>query len=1771
MATASAASSAADAAKRNKLFSGATAQVGVEPSANLRMPRPLAAPFAVSGITATKEDAFNDSNNDGKAKPGDTISYTVVITNNAATDAANVVFSDTIDAQTTLVNGSIQTTPVARTDTYAVTGNIQRSITATNEGVLNNDIDPDGTGTLSVTSTGAQTTAQGGNLTLNADGTFTYNPPAGFDGTDTFNYTITDGTGSGTGKMVFNISGMFWFIDNSQATNGDGRLTNPFNNLASFASINDGAGNHPAANDNIFLYRQSASDYTGGTPLLNGQKLIGQGATASLSTITGITPPPGSLPLPATGGTNPVIVNGAGNDVTIVAGSAGNTIRGVSFGNASGSAIASGAGFGTLNVSDSSISTTGQALNLNTGTLAATFATLASSGGANNIKLTSVNTGLTVSNGNLSGSTGTALDASNGATGVMNITYPGNITNTNGQTAIKISNAGGGTLTIGGTVTVSGGVAGNTNDGIVIDGNDTAAYTVGINVASINTSSMDDGLVLRDLPGSSSVTISSGSITSQGAGRRTIDFESENTAGTYNFSAVDFNNNNGDGFSFGSGQSGTYSFRDYTVNNPNGGTGINVSGGSPAITFRRIDQNGGTNGINVSNNTTGSFTVNGTGTTDGSGGTIQNVTAKGASFATANNVTLKNMNFSSTGTTDADPAACGADNVGNTNCNGAIHLATVTGVTLDNIDTNGGQYGVNGNNVTTFSLANANILNHGNGANEHGIRFINLKGTSSINSVAVSGSFTDNLRVYNTAGTVTLTLKNSSFNNTNGTSGNAGVNLITDTTANMTVNVQGSTFDNNRTVGLLGTFQGTSIANITVTTNPDNASDRSLFNSNNEGIDLGAQGSADLTFNINNSDFLFNDAQAMNLLTGADSTSTCDVNGTVANNVIGNATALSGSTTGQGIRLDYRGNSDAALTITNNNIQHTHQQGIQALSRLSVAGCAAGNCGTLALTVTGNTVGTPDNSPNAASNVNGMTFTAEDARSICLDIENNTSSGNTNTATGYGIRTRQADSAVFQLEDFTGTGTSATSVEDFLDSPRNNATADVQTSGTGTLVNYTGSSGCANSVATSPSSMLQTSTREFYAQNAQEAPEKVAPAASVAETRTASTSSKASDEAKTTARSIADVIARASRRTEQPTEEVELASAGVAASNFAAAVRLAPEVAGITDAGTGRRRSSNVKAREQKALATTSAALFSGETVTRNIGTLPAGASVTITFQVTVNDPFTGATDQVSNQGSVTSSFPTVQTQNKEGNTVSGGATITQIEAPPDITINPATAVEPQSGSSDAVFTVSLSRTATSTITVNYQTEDGTATIADGDYSPTSGTLTFTNGQRVQSISVPVLANTSTTEPEPDETFKVKLTGTAGGRIKPSPDDAATGTITATATPAPVVISEFRSAGPNGAEDEFIELYNNTNAVSVDISGWSIVQLAPGNCAATPVIIATIPANTILQPRKHYLLVGSGYAAGTLNSYAAPEPGAPTLSPSLDDGASIGLFKTATIEGLTSDNRVDAVGFISNSSQNNCDLLREGSALDSPVGSGSNSDYSFMRMPSDKLQDTNQNRNDFIIVSTTPTTPVGSNPTPIQGSPGPENTSSPTWKSLTEMDSALIAPNVSQANSPNRHIVRVPYDDTITPSGPTGVGSQYAATMSVQRRYFNNTGQTVTRLRIRVVDMTTTNVPNIYAPSSQVDLRLLSSDGATRAPAGFPNLKGLTLDRAANQPRGGGINSSATAMTVNVSPLATADDPNTPNVIENAVDLQMLLGYTGSGKFRFFIMVEALP
>lgn len=89
----------------------------------------------------------------------------------------------------------------------------------------------------------------------------------------------------------------------------------------------------------------------------------------------------------------------------------------------------------------------------------------------------------------------------------------------------------------------------------------------------------------------------------------------------------------------------------------------------------------------------------------------------------------------------------------------------------------------------------------------------------------------------------------------------------------------------------------------------------------------------------------------------------------------------------------------------------------------------------------------------------------------------------------------------------------------------------------------------------------------------------------------------------------------------------------------------------------------------------------------------------------------------------------------------------------PTISITDVTVTEGNSGTTDAVFAVTLSAASPQTVTVTFTTADGSA-ASPGDYQSTSGTLTFAPGETSKSITVQVKGDTVD---ETDETFHVSL------------------------------------------------------------------------------------------------------------------------------------------------------------------------------------------------------------------------------------------------------------------------------------------------------------------------------------------------------------------------------------------------------------------------------
>jgi hypothetical protein len=392
-------------------------------------------------------------------------------------------------------------------------------------------------------------------------------------------------------------------------------------------------------------------------------------------------------------------------------------------------------------------------------------------------------------------------------------------------------------------------------------------------------------------------------------------------------------------------------------------------------------------------------------------------------------------------------------------------------------------------------------------------------------------------------------------------------------------------------------------------------------------------------------------------------------------------------------------------------------------------------------------------------------------------------------------------------------------------------------------------------------------------------------------------------------------------------------------------------------------------------------------------------------------------------------------------------------------------------------------------------------------------------------------------------------------------DVAVYGTTGPPATAGQLVISEFRVRGPSGATDEFIEIYNASGA---DHTVSAISGTGYGVAASDGTTRCTIPNGTVIPNRGHYLCTNSG--AYSLGGNAT---GDATYTTDIPDNAGIALFNNNTGGGsYVLANRLDAVGSTSEANT----LYKEGTGY--PALTPFSIDYAFVRdncgkggsittfgpCPSGGLPvDTDNNAANFYFVDTNGTSAGAGQ---RLGAPGPENLASPIMRNAS-FGVVLLDATVAGSAPPNR--VR---DFTSDPANNSTFG-----TLDIRRRIVNNTGGNVTRLRYRVVDITT-----FPAPSGIADLRTrtstlvvvsgindaatcLASNGVATTPCSV-NVQGTTLEQPPSQPNGGAFNSSYSSGTI------TLGTPLAPGA---SINVRFLLGIQQTGSFKFFFNVEALP
>jgi hypothetical protein len=379
--------------------------------------------------------------------------------------------------------------------------------------------------------------------------------------------------------------------------------------------------------------------------------------------------------------------------------------------------------------------------------------------------------------------------------------------------------------------------------------------------------------------------------------------------------------------------------------------------------------------------------------------------------------------------------------------------------------------------------------------------------------------------------------------------------------------------------------------------------------------------------------------------------------------------------------------------------------------------------------------------------------------------------------------------------------------------------------------------------------------------------------------------------------------------------------------------------------------------------------------------------------------------------------------------------------------------------------------------------------------------------------------------------------------------------INTSAVTSSLIISEFRVRGPSGANDEFVEIFNNGNTSHTVASN---VGTGYGIAASDGTVRCTIPNGTVIPGRGHFLCTNS--VAYSLGGYAT---GDATYTTDIPDNAGIALFNNNVPADFILANRLDAVGSTSEANT----LYKEGTGY--PALTPFSIDYSFYRDNCGKqgsitamgacpsggtVVDTNNNAVNFIFVDTNGTSAGAGQ---RLGSPGPENLASPIERDAS-MPAFLFDATVSQSLAPNR--IR---DFTSVPAQNSTFG-----TLEIRRRVVNNTGANITRLRFRVVDVST-----FPAPSGTADMRARTTadttdnvnDPVTCAPGSPPcvvTLLGTTLEQPPSQPNGGGFNGTLSAGTVTLG---------TPIPPGNSVFVRFLFGLQQTGNFKVYVNIEILP
>jgi hypothetical protein len=451
---------------------------------------------------------------------------------------------------------------------------------------------------------------------------------------------------------------------------------------------------------------------------------------------------------------------------------------------------------------------------------------------------------------------------------------------------------------------------------------------------------------------------------------------------------------------------------------------VDLASSSGVFSLKSVSASGADRGISLvsTNLSTGSFTVTGTGSTAGSGGTITGSTA----------------------------TALG---------DGGVFLSGTKNVSLANMTvTSGSGSGIAGSNVDALTLTNSTISNNGTDeTKDHdGIFITNLTGASALDTVTVFGSREDNVRIEPSSGTLNLTVSNSVFRDNNASVGANGLLVNAMGSSSVTVTSTNNQFLRNHTSGQALFGQSTSRMNVTV-------SGGTYVTDNGVGLDIETNGTGGMQFSVSGGTVTGCAACGAPVViykgTGATGTGASGgTNGTLNGMTVTNG----GSLNAPGIWVHGEGGGDARLAITNNSVSQVGHYGI--LVSFGNNGCTlpcTAPAQNVDVTVTGNNVnhngvaGSLEGIFADSGLLSGTATTAGDTTSMCADIKSNTVTQPADD--DIRVRNRQAGTKL-RLPGYAGAATDNTAIANFLKAQ--NTIADAFASSNASSSGITGGGAC---------------------------------------------------------------------------------------------------------------------------------------------------------------------------------------------------------------------------------------------------------------------------------------------------------------------------------------------------------------------------------------------------------------------------------------------------------------------------------------------------------------------------------------------------------------------------------------------------------------------------------------------------------------------------------------------------------------------------------------